>query len=38
VLKQRHELRVQMEVEEFERHLTEVDDPPFADVFLQDGK
>jgi hypothetical protein len=39
LLKQRHELKVQMEVEEFERHLTDVDDgPPFADVFLEDGK
>jgi hypothetical protein len=38
VLKQRHELKVQMEVEEFERLLTEDDGPPFADVFLQDGK
>lgn len=38
VLKQRHELKVQMEVEEFERLLTAVDDPPFSDVFLQDGK
>jgi hypothetical protein len=38
MLNQRHELKVQMEVEEFERHLTEVDDPPFANVFLPDGK
>jgi hypothetical protein len=38
MLKQRHELRVQMEVEEFERHLNGVDDPPFANLFLQDGK
>jgi Fe-S cluster biosynthesis and repair protein YggX len=38
LLKQRHELRVQMEVEEFERLLADDDDPPFADVFLQDGK
>jgi hypothetical protein len=38
VLKQRHDLKVQMEVEEFERHLTEVDDTLFANVFPQDGK
>jgi Fe-S cluster biosynthesis and repair protein YggX len=38
LLKQRHELKVQMEVEEFERLLADDDDPPFANVFLQDGK
>jgi hypothetical protein len=38
VLKQRHELKVQMEEEAFDRLLADDDDPPFADVFLQDGK
>jgi hypothetical protein len=41
MLKQRHELKMQLEEEEFERHLTELDydnDPSFAHVFLQDGK
>jgi hypothetical protein len=38
MLKQRHELKMQMEEEEFERLLTDADGPPFADLFLQDGK
>jgi hypothetical protein len=39
MLDQRHELKVEMEVEDFERHLSQEDDhPPFANVFLPDGK